>query len=126
MDQSSAFWPAGTKAIAKVDPPVTVSISPLDNKVAKPNVSAKRELEKTIKTNEAEETKERKIEVEATKGRKDEVEEGRVGKKGRASKSKKNLEKKLLKKPLWLEDESLLEQRGQSTKYANTKLPADP
>ena len=46
--------------------------------------------------------------------------------KERALNAKKNLEKKLLKKPLWLEDENLLKQTGRSTKYANTKLPADP
>ena len=40
----------------------------------------------------------------------------------RALKVKKNLEKKLL----WLEDENLMKQTGWSTKYANTKLPADP
>ena len=46
--------------------------------------------------------------------------------KERALKVKKNLEKKLLKKPLWLEDENLLKQIGRNTKYADTKLPADP
>ena len=60
MDQSRAFWPAGTKAIAKVDPSVTVSISPLDNKVAKPSGFAKSEVEKRIEANKAEEAKGRK------------------------------------------------------------------
>ena len=46
--------------------------------------------------------------------------------KASASKVNNNLEKKLLKKPLWLEDENLLKQTGRSTKYANTRLPADP
>ena len=82
MDPSRAFWPAGIKAIAKVDPSVTVSISLPDNKVAKPSGFAKREVEQRIETNRAEEAKDRMIEVEATKGRKGEVEEGRVGRKG--------------------------------------------
>ena len=82
MDQSRAFWPAGIRAIAKVDPSVTVSISPLGNKVAEPSVFAKREVEQRIETHRAEDDTERKIEVEATNGRKDQVEEGRVGWKG--------------------------------------------
>ena len=57
---------------------------------------------------------------ERTKLKKEELE-----RKERTLKAKKNLEKKLLKKPLWLEDENLLKQTSRSTKYANTKLPAD-
>ena len=82
MDQSRAFWPAGTKAIAKADPSATVSISPLDNKVAKPSGFAKKEIEERIEVNKAEEATGSQVLVEATKGRKDEVEEGRVGRKG--------------------------------------------
>ena len=91
MDQSRAFWPAGTKAIAKVHPSVTVSISPLDNKVAKPNYFATSEVEKRIEVNKAEEAKGRKVEVQPTKGRKDEVEECRIGRKGESLESEEEL-----------------------------------
>ena len=72
MDKSCAFRPAGSNAIAKVYPSVTVSISPLDNKVAKPCGVARDEVEKRIDVNKAEEAK----------GRKHKDEEGTVGRKG--------------------------------------------
>ena len=86
MDKSRAFWPAGSKAIAKVDPSVTVFISPIDNKVAKRCVSAKIEVDSRMKdeANKAEEAK----------GRKDKDEE-RVGRKETAWKLKINLRKNL-------------------------------
>ena len=95
LDSSRAFWPARSKAIAKVDPCVTVSISPLDSKVAKPSGSAKKEVERRIETNEAEEAQGRNIEVKATSVRKDEVEEGRVGRKGESLESEEEFGKEI-------------------------------
>ena len=59
MDKGRAFWPAGSKAIAKVDRSVTVCISPLDNKVAQLRVFANLEVDSRMKDegNTAEEAK---------------------------------------------------------------------
>ena len=43
----------------------------------------------------------------------------------KALKARKNLERKALKKPLWLEDVYLLQKTGQNMKYANIRPPAD-
>ena len=61
LDSSRAFWPAGTKAIAKVKPSVAHSISSLDSNESKMNKV--------------------RIEAEEAKGRKDQ-DEGRGGRKG--------------------------------------------
>ena len=55
---------------------------------------------------------------ERTKLKKAELEE-----KEGALEAKKNSDKKLLKKLLWLEDENLRKQTGRSMKYANTNCP---
>ena len=41
-------------------------------------------------------------------------------------KARKNLERKLLQKPLWFEDLYLLKNTGRNTKYANIRPPAEP
>ena len=62
MDKGRDFWPAGSKAIAMVDPSVTVSISPQDNKIAKLCYFAKIEVDSRMKDegNKAGEVKGRK------------------------------------------------------------------
>ena len=69
-DKSRAYWPAGSKAIARVDPFGTVSISPLDNKVAKRFGFAKIEVDSRMKDegNKAEEAKGQKDKDEGIVG----------------------------------------------------------
>ena len=74
LNKSRAFWPAGSKAIAKVDPSVTVSISLIDSKVAALCGFAKRKVYLRMKdeANRADEAKDRTYKEEERIGRKEE------------------------------------------------------
>ena len=74
MEKRRVFWPAGSKAIAKVDPSVTASIRPLDNEVANLFGFAKRKVDSrmTKEANRAEEAKGRKDQDKHRVGRKGE------------------------------------------------------
>jgi hypothetical protein len=73
LDPGRAFWPAGWQAIADRYPsvPFSNSISPIDNKIAKPSGNASNEVD-TRSIEEGNGTCEEEAEV----GRKDETEVG--------------------------------------------------
>ena len=83
MDKGRAFWLAGSEAIAKVDPTVTVSISPEDNNAATLCVFAKIEVSSRMKDEGSK--------AEESKGRKDKYEERALVEQKRAWTLKRNL-----------------------------------
>ena len=116
MDSSRAFWPAGSKAIAKVDPSVTVSISPLGSKVAKPSGAARREVDsrKKNEANRAEEAKGRKYQ-----------DEGRVGRQGEDLETEEERAEDHEKRTVVKEDEDAADREldvQQMARYARPEL----